>query len=201
MGLFQRFFLPTFPTFSAFANATVVGYLTLFVFSVFLFYPSAPSVDVEVTSKSSEVAWRIARGGAALCCAWACAAGFVLAPVQPLAAARAPMAQGVHELTIALEPLREDAVLYRQQRQLLGPLAHRLRFAVLADGEAKVDTALMAALRARVINHQDAYFACPPFSAAAEAAADAAAADASASPSDVAEILKSQFLGLILRIN
>jgi hypothetical protein len=111
------------------------------------------------------------------------------------------MAQGVHELTIALEPLREDAVLYRQQRQLLGPLAHRLRFAVLADGEAKVDTALMAALRARVINHQDAYFACPPFSAAAEAAADAAAADASASPSDVAEILKSQFLGLILRIN
>ena len=136
-----------------------------------------------------------------LCCAWACAAGLVLAPVQPMAAARVPMAQGVHDLSIALEPLREDAVLYFQQRQLLGPLAHRLRFAVPADGDAKVDTALMAALRARVINHQDAYFACPPFSAAAEAAAEDAAADASASPSDVAKILKSQFPSLILRTN
>jgi hypothetical protein len=57
------------------------------------------------------------------------------------------------------------------------------------------------ALRARVINHQDAYFACPPFSAAAEAAVEDAAADASASPSDVAAILKSQFPSLILRNN
>jgi hypothetical protein len=118
-----------------------------------------------------------------------------------MAAARLPMAQGVHDLSISLEPLREDAVLYRQQRQLLGPLAHRLRFAVPADGDAKINTALMAALRARVINHQDAYFACPPFSAAAEAAVEDAAADASASPSGEAEILKSQFPSLILRNN
>ena len=117
------------------------------------------------------------RRRAALCCALAL--GLALPPAQPLPLlARGAMAHTAPELV--LKPLCEDSVLYRQQRQLLGPLARRLRFPAPAAGDTKVDGALMAALRARVLNHQDAYFACPPFSAAADAA------DASAPPSDAA---------------
>jgi hypothetical protein len=79
------------------------------------------------------------------------------------------MPEGPRKLTLA--PLSETHSLYRQQLQILGSQVHRLEFVLPSDGQAKLDKELMAALRTRVLNKNDAYFACPPYDASAAAGA------------------------------
>ena len=63
---------------------------------------------------------------------------------------------------LTLPPLAETHPLFRQQQQLLGRDAGSVQFDLPASPADSLPPRLLAALRARVISSQDAYFACPP---------------------------------------
>ena len=63
---------------------------------------------------------------------------------------------------LTLPPLAETHPLFRQQQQLLGRDAGSVQFDLPASPAGSLPARLVAALRARVISSQDAYFACPP---------------------------------------